>query len=143
MTSDLEERLERLERVLEDVLSRLDRVERMLHALGIDESMLTIASHLVLSFSTPAIEALEASRRVLEILDRFRIRDPISESIIEALSGCESLSISEVTRRVRLLRGRASRRIVRERLKTLETRGVVVNVGSRERPRYILSSCLE
>ncbi len=143
MSRDLDDRLRRLEEALQRVLERLERIEDMLGDLGVNRESLAIASRLVLVFSMPAVKALEASRRVIESINRFMITDPISEAIIESLSSCEQLSISEITRRVRVIRGSASRRIVRERLRRLEDRGIVVNMGSRERPRYTLKACVE
>ncbi len=138
----VEERLERLEKLVEMVLRKLEKLESVLQKLGVNNEAISFASELVLALSLPATTALEAARRSVEVLRVLGDIDPISRSIVEALAGCDELSISEVTRRVRSLRGTASRRIVRERLKVLEKLGVVVNVGSSERPRYVLARCL-
>jgi len=142
LSEDIEERLRRLEQILTRVLSRLESIEQFLTALGVSDDVLSSAFKLVTTFSLPATAALEAARRTVEAVRSLGVADPISKSVIEVLSSCEELSISEITRRVRVLRGRASRRIIRERLVRLEEKGAVVNVGG-GRPRYILTACLK
>ncbi len=137
---DLEERLRRLERMLVDVLARLESIEERLGELGGGETA-EMAFRLVTAFSLPAAVALEAARRVVSTARSLGGVDPLSRAVLEALSDCEPLTVSEVTRRVRRIKGSASRRTVRERLALLERRGAVVNVGSGSRPRYLLRSC--
>lgn len=140
---DIYERVKRLEKMLEELMNRLNNIEEKLRTLGIEQPTLSIASQLVIAFSMPAIQALEASRRAIAAISKLSVIDPINEAIIEVLSNCEALSISEITRRVRVLRGSASRRIIRERLKRLEILDIVVNVGSSDRPKYILNECIQ
>ena len=136
-----EERLKRVEELLAKVLARLEGIEAMLAALGITDDTLTSAFRIATTFSMPAAVAIEAAKRTIEVIREIGYVDPISKAIIEALAGCEELSASEITRRVRAIRGTASRRIIRERLEKLERRGVVKKVGGR-RPRYVLSRCV-
>jgi len=142
LSEDVEERLSRLEEILTRVLDRLESIDHYLTALGISDDVLSSAFKLVTTFSLPATAALEAARRTVEAVRSLGRADSISKSVIEVLSSCEELSISEITRRVRVLRGRASRRIIRERLARLEKKGVVVNIGG-SRPRYVLTACLK
>ncbi len=135
-----EDRLERLERLVETILYKLEQIESMLRSTGDLELM--IAAELVFAFSLPAVKSLEAASIVMDIMKKIRLSDPISRAIVEVMSTCEPLTISEITRRVRELRGRASRRIVRERLKRLEEKQIVVQTGEK-RKLYTLRKCLE
>ena len=137
-----EERLRRVEELLAKVLARLEGIEAALAALGITDDTLTSAFRIATAFSMPAAAAIEAAKRTIEVVREAGAVDQISKAIIEALAGCEELSTSEVTRRVRAIRGTASRRIVRERLERLEKRGIVARVGG-SRPRYVLRRCVK
>ncbi len=135
-----EDRLERLEKLVETILYKLEQIESMLRSTGDPELM--IAAELVSAFSLPATKSLEAASIVMDIMKKIRLPDPISRAIVEVMSTCEPLTISEITRRVRELRGKASRRIIRERLKRLEEKQIVVQTGEKRR-HYILRKCLE
>ncbi len=135
-----EDRLERLEKLVETILYKLEQIESMLRSTGDPELM--IAAELVSAFSLPATKSLEAASIVMDIMKKIRLPDPISRAIVEVMSTCEPLTISEITRRVRELRGKASRRIIRERLKRLEEKQIVVQTGEKRR-LYILRKCLE
>ena len=139
---DVEERLERLENLLTLVVDKLRRIEAILGEGAPEAELLHVSLSLVSALSMPASTALEAARRSIATLRSLGRIDPISRTVIEALSGCEALTISEVTRRVRALRGTASRRIIRERLLLLEERGAVTRKEGSGHPRFVLRRCL-
>lgn len=117
---------------LESKIGFSNEIEFLKHALGI--AALT---------SKPLVLSIDALWRAWRILAGSPGLDPISKAVIQALSDCEALNVSETTRRVRDIRGRASRRIVRSRLQYLEERGIVIRVGGSARVKYVLRACVK
>ena len=117
----------------------LKEVEQLLREASLETPLaLTIA----LGLSKPVLEAVEAARRIAPIVAELN-PDELTRAVLEALADCQPLSISEVYRRVRSIRGRASRATIASRLRELEKRGIAVNIGTEKRPRYTLRVCLE
>jgi DNA-binding transcriptional ArsR family regulator len=128
MSSD--DTLKRVEELLEYIVRKLERLEELLTTLSNDPTY-AMAVELTLYFSIPVQRAVKLARELVILLKRVPESDPITKAILEVLASSESgVSISELTRRVRKVRGTASRRIISERIKLLESRGIVEVVRS-------------
>ena len=67
------------------------------------------------------------------------VKDPISRDIVKVLFERDGQNISQITGKLKEMRGTSSRRIVRERLKELEAKGVVRSKGSPKSKDYWLT----
>ena len=68
------------------------------------------------------------------------VKDSISRDIVKVLFERDGQNISQITEKLKDLRGSSSRRIVRERLKGLEGKGVVKGKGSSRSKEYWLTA---
>jgi DNA-binding transcriptional ArsR family regulator len=64
------------------------------------------------------------------------LKDPISKDIVNVLFQKNEQNISQITESLKRVRGTASRRIVREKLRELESAGVVVKVEGSKQAKY-------
>jgi len=137
----VEDRLDRIEKILAMVTKKIEEIEDYLKKIGLLSDEVYIASELATAFSIPIYMSLEATKRIISL---FTVEnyDPITKAIIKSLALCDKLNVSELTRRVKALRGKASRRIVREKLNKLVEKGVVVPIDSGGRRYYVLYKCL-
>jgi hypothetical protein len=67
------------------------------------------------------------------------VKDPISRDIVKVLFERDGQNISQITDKLKEMRGTSSRRIVRERLRELEAKGVVKSKGSPKSKDYWLT----
>ncbi|WP_148706321.1 hypothetical protein [Aeropyrum camini] len=117
--------MERIERLLAEVLERLRRIEEMAGAGGREAR---IAAEIATAFTLPIHEAISTARRVAQAVSRVDQRmadDGIARAIVEVLAVNGPTTLRGLEREVRRLRGTASRRVIRERLRVLERLGIV------------------
>ena len=67
------------------------------------------------------------------------VKDPISKDIISVLFERKEQNISQITESLKKRRGKASRRIVRQKLQGLEAKGIVIREEGSHRPTYSIS----
>ncbi len=114
---------------LEDLASKIEQLEGAIHLLR--KPYGELLGHL-----DRLQEIARSYFRLLDLLERYgslspdmaipELKDPISRDIVKALFEKGGRNISQIAEAVRKLRGKSSRRIIRERLQTLESKGVVV-----------------
>jgi DNA-binding transcriptional ArsR family regulator len=122
----IEEHLRRIEDLLTMLLKRFEEIERLVREVDPRSPPISLAGRFMLVFSMPALKALEAASMVLKLVPRAGVEDELTRTIIEALATTEGeVTISELTRMVRALRGKASRRVVAERVRKLHSKGLV------------------
>lgn len=131
MVKRTEDRVRNLDQKLDQIMNRLDTIEAALATSQQSAELSSVLSDLrtgILLYSEPlkAIKRLYDARRFLKA--KAVEKDEISRIIVQSLAMRGELNVSQVEREVRRARGKASRRIVRERLKKLETDGIVQRV---------------
>jgi len=122
----IEERLRRIEDLLTMLLKRIEELERLLRGVDPQVPPISLAGRLMLAFSMPALRALEVASAVLKLIPKVEAEGEVARAIVEALAAAEGeVTISELTKRVKALRGKASRRVVAEKVRWLHSKGLV------------------
>jgi hypothetical protein len=132
--------VENLSKKLDEIISRLDLLEKMILENPENRGAAAAVGLARLSIGVYG-EPLKLAER-LKNAERYLRRKPISQDeisrcIIQALAMKGALNISAITRQVTAMRGKASRRIVRERVKKLQAQGVL-SVNDGKVPTYEL-----
>jgi hypothetical protein len=124
-----EDRIRDLDEKLDTIIKRLDTIETALESSPQSSELSPILAGLR-SGVTLYNEPLKALKRLYEAGRYFKMKlvekDEISRLIIEALAVRGELNVSQIEREVRESRGRASRRIIRGRLRKLVDEQIVV-----------------
>jgi hypothetical protein len=138
--SEKESSTEELSKKLDQILRRLDLLEDLLLEKPEYEG-LTAALRLTRAGIGMYGEPLKIAARLKnaqEFLQKKPIaQDDISRCIIQALAIKGPLNMSAITRQVASMRGKASRRIVRERVQKLHKQGVLLRIEGKT-PTYDL-----
>ena len=134
--------IEELSRKLDEVLNRLSLLEELIKEKPEFEG-LTGALRLTRVGVGMYGEPLKIAARLKDaqafLQQRVIAQDEIARCVIQALAVKGPLNVSAITRQVCAIRGKASRRIVRQRVRRLQQLGVLIKIEGTT-PTYDLAS---
>ncbi len=132
------------EELKEEIESLKDQVNTM---QGMLENLMNMHKNVLKKVSMDS----DIEKRYLKMLSLYKhygkispsvlpgIEDSISENIVEILLDAKSANITQITERLRHRKGSASRHTVRDRLKKLESKGIVKNEETGKGKTYVLT----
>jgi len=116
---------------------RIERIEELISRY-LENEYLEYLRHILASYLRLINIYLEYGRISPTVIFP-EIKDPISRDIVEILFSSGPLNISQITEEMKKLRGKASRRIVRERLAELVESGIVEFEERKNEKVYFIS----
>jgi hypothetical protein len=134
--------MEELGRKLDQILHRLDMLEELLLEKPEYEGFaaaLRLTRVGVGMYGEPLKIAARLKNAQGYLQQKTIAQDEISRCIIQVLAVKGALNISAITRQVTAMRGKASRRIIRERVKKLQEQSVLLKMDGKT-PTYELAS---
>ena len=135
---DSESNVEDLSKKLDQILRRLDLLEELIVEKPEFEGLsaaLRLTRMGVGMYGEPLKIAARLKDAEAYLKQNLIAQDEISRCIIQALAVKGALNVSAITRQVTSMRGKASRRIVRERVIKLQEQGVLVKKSGKP-PAY-------
>lgn len=117
------EEMKKLRKRFDELQKRLESVERTI-PLAYELMHLSERLNIPLNLYSGQLKQLALLNSLREIAPELE-KDEISRLIIQSLLSDRNLNISRITSRVKAQRGKASRRIIAERLDRLESLGIV------------------
>lgn len=138
---DKDKTIEELKDELQSVSQRLDRIEQVLSEILPQLKEFSKSAQVLrkgFRFYESMLGAIEKLKSISYIEDEYPElkTDKIAMEIIKALDKHGSLNISQITRYVRMERGSASRRIIRERIKKLLSMSIIEVAYEDEKAKY-------